>query len=370
MILFIHNRYRTTGGEERAVDDLLWLVREQLGEDAALLTRDSARIGRGRAAAGLLGGGLAPERVAAAVRRSGARIVHAHNLNPSLGWRALAAARAAGARTVLHVHNYRLVCAVGTCFRDGADCTRCHGRNTAPGVRHNCRGTGAEAAVYGAGLALWQRRLLAHADAVVVPSAFALARLRALGAPLDGAVHVVGHVVRDVVASSPAGAGTHALVVSRLAAEKGVDVAIAACAAAGIALVVAGDGPQRDALLAAARGTSTTFAGRVGAEELRRLRAGAGLAIVPSRSPETFGLAAAEAMAAGLPVVASAVGALTELCAPDCLVAPGDVGALARAATARFGDARAGEAGLRRVRAVAAPAAVGPALRAVYDSLG
>ena len=176
--------------------------------------------------------------------------------------------------------------------------------------------------------------------------------------------------MRDVVASSPAGAGTHALVVSRLAAEKGVDVAIAACAAAGIALVVAGDGPQRDALLAAARGTSTTFAGRVGAEELRRLRAGAGLAIVPSRSPETFGLAAAEAMAAGLPVVASAVGALTELCAPDCLVAPGDVGALARAATARFGDARAGEAGLRRVRAVAAPAAVGPALRAVYDSLG
>ncbi len=34
MILFLHNRYRTTGGEERVVDDLLWLVREQLGEDS------------------------------------------------------------------------------------------------------------------------------------------------------------------------------------------------------------------------------------------------------------------------------------------------------------------------------------------------
>ena len=32
LILFLHNRYRTTGGEERAVDDLLWLVREKLGE--------------------------------------------------------------------------------------------------------------------------------------------------------------------------------------------------------------------------------------------------------------------------------------------------------------------------------------------------
>ena len=40
---------------------------------------------------------------------------------------------------------------------------------------------------------------------------------------------------------------------------------------------------------------------------------GAAIALVPSRSAETFGLAAAEAMAAGLPVAASRVGALPEL---------------------------------------------------------
>jgi len=370
VILFAHNRYRTTGGEERVVEDLLWLVREHLGEEAQLLTRDSATIGRARAAAGLLGGGLAPGRVAEAVRRTGARVVHAHNVHPSLGWRALAAARAAGARTVLHLHNYRLVCAVGTCFVEGADCTRCHGRDTLPGVRRNCRGTGAEAAVYGAALALWQRRLVEHADAVIVPSAFALARLRELGAPLeDAAVHVVGHVVRDVVARSSAADGAHALVVSRLAPEKGVDVAIAACAAAGLALVVAGDGPERAALERRARGTRTTFAGNVGADELARLRAGAGLAIVPSRSAETFGLAAAEAMAAGLPVVASAIGALPELCDPAGLVAPGDAAALALAAAARFGDAEAGEAGRRRVLELASAAAIAPVLGAVYASL-
>ncbi len=370
MILLLHNRYRTTGGEERAVEDLLWLVREHLGEEVRLLTRDSATIGRARAAAGLLGGGLAPAQVADAVRRSGARVVHAHNLHPSLGWRALAAARAAGARTVLHLHNYRLVCAVGTCFTRGADCTRCHGRETLPGVRLNCRGTGAEAAVYGAALALWQRRLLEHADAVIVPSAFALARLRALGAPLQGrAVHVVGHVVREVVERSAAATGTHALVVSRLAAEKGVDTAIAACAAAGLPLVIAGDGPQRAHLQARAQGTRTTFAGHVGADQLARLRAAAGLAIVPSRSAETFGLAAAEAMAAGLPLVASAIGALPELCDPAGLVAPGDAAALALAAAARFGDAQVGEAGRRRALEVASPAAIAPALRAVYDAL-
>src|SRR4029077_6960049 len=93
MVLFLHNRYRTTGGEERTVEDLLWLVRERLHEPAELLARDSASLGRGHAALGLLAGGLQPADVARAVRLSGARVVHAHNLHPTLGWRALAGAR-------------------------------------------------------------------------------------------------------------------------------------------------------------------------------------------------------------------------------------------------------------------------------------
>jgi glycosyltransferase involved in cell wall biosynthesis len=370
VILFLHNRYRTTGGEERAVEDLMWLVREHLGEDVELLSRDSATIGRARAAAALLGGGVQPAEVAAAVRRTGARVVHAHNVNPSLGWRALAAARAAGARTILHLHNYRLVCAVGTCFTRGADCTRCHGRNTLPGVRLNCRGTGREAAVYGAALALWQRRLVEAADAVVVPSAFAHQRLQELGAPLIRPVHVVGHVVRDVATASSAARGQHVLVASRLAPEKGIDVAIAACAAAGLPLVVAGDGPQRAALEARAAGTDTRFAGHVDEAELARLRAQAGLALVPSRAAETFGLAAAEAMGAGVPVAGSAIGALPELCGTEGLVEPGDAAALALAARARFRDAAAGDAGRRRVLTLASPQAVGAALAAVYDGAG
>src|SRR3954453_12962397 len=95
LILFLHNRYRTTGGEERAVAELMALVREDLGEEAELLARDSATLRRPRAAPGLLRGGLDPGEVAAAVRRTRARIVHAHNLNPAFGPLALRAARAA-----------------------------------------------------------------------------------------------------------------------------------------------------------------------------------------------------------------------------------------------------------------------------------
>jgi glycosyltransferase involved in cell wall biosynthesis len=395
MVLFLHNRYRTTGGEERVVEQLLWLVREHLREPAELLTRDSADLGRARAAAGLLRGGLAPNDVARAVRLTGARVVHAHNLQPALGWRALAAARAAGARVVLHLHQYRLVCAVGVCFTRGAECTRCHGRSTLPGVRLNCRGNLPEAGAYAASLAIWQRRLVQQADVVLVPSEFARERLRELDAPLPWErVRVLAPPVR-LPGASDALAGTHdaakldgagepdgvreprgapapyALVVSRLAPEKGVDVAIDACRLAGIDLVVAGDGPERAALSErAGDGGAVRFLGHVDDPTLTKLRARAAIALVPSRSAETFGMAAAEAMAAGIPVVGSHVGALPELLEPDALVPAGDAHALAAAIARLAGDTTFGQRGRERVRARCAPEAVARVLADVYATRG
>ena len=376
MILFLHNRYRTPGGEERVVEDLAWLVREHLGEEAEVLQRDSAALGRAGAAAGLLRGGLSPEEVAAAVRHTGARIVHAHNLTPSLGPRALVAARAAGARTVLHLHNYRLVCAVGTCVNPaGEDCTRCHGRDTLPGVRLNCRGSRVESVTYAAAIAAHQRQLVAAADALVVPSVAARERLAVLGAPPAAArAQVLGHVVRGFVDAAPTARATpaRALVVSRLAREKGVEFAIDACARAGLPLTVCGDGPLATELRAhaVAMGADVTFTGRVDAVELARLRAEASVALVASRAHETFGLAAVEALAAGLPVVATRSGALAELEGDVTLVAAaGDVAALAVAARAVAEDPSAGARALAAARRRAAPAIVAPRLAALYDAV-
>ncbi len=403
MVLFLHNRYRTTGGEERTVEDLVWLVREHLNEPAELLARDSASLGRAHATLGLLRGGLDPGDVTQAVRLGGARVVHAHNLHPALGWRALAAARAAGARVVLHLHQYRLVCAIGVCFTGGAECTRCHGRDTLPGVRLNCRSSLPEAAVYGAALALWQRRLVEQADALIVPSEFARERLRTLGAPLPWErVHVLPPPVRSFsdrtgvvpdraggmsgragfapdragATSDRAGAvsdraggvsGSYALVASRLAPEKGVDVAIEACRLARLPLVVAGDGPEQQALRELSGDADVRFVGHVGRDELARLRARASIALVPSRSAETFGMAAAEAMACGLPVAASRIGALPELLDESSLAPPGDASALAETITRVSSDATAGRRGLERVRAVCAPDVVARGLASVYD---
>ena len=363
MILFLHNRYRRSGGEERAVEDLLWLVREHLGEDAELLERDSALLGRGRAGVGMLRGGLRPEEVAHAVRRTGARVVHAHNLNPAFGWRALAAAREAGARVVAHLHQYRLVCAVGICFTAGRECTRCHGRNTLPGVLHGCRGGAAESLVYAGGLALWQRRLAGLIDAAIVPSEFARTRLAELGAPLP-ATHVLAHPVRGFAAQSRARAGSYALFSARLEPEKGLETAIEACRIAAVPLVVAGAGSER-ARFDATPGVS--FAGQLSEPELARLREGAMLALMPSRTSETFGLAAAQAMAAGLPVAGSRIGALPELIPGDWLSAPGDAPALAATIGALAGDPAAGERALAEVRALLDPSRLAATLASIYS---
>jgi glycosyltransferase involved in cell wall biosynthesis len=366
VILLLHHRYRHPGGEERAVEDIAWLVREHLGEDAEVLTRDSAATGGRDAALGLLRGGLAPDQVAAAVRRTGARVLHAHNTQPTFGWRALAAAREAGARVVLHLHNYRLVCAVGTCFTHGADCTRCHARNTLPGVRHNCRGgSRAESAAYAAGLALWQRRVTQHADAIIVPSAFARDRLRELGAPVDGA-RVLGSVQRNFEDRSRAAQGRYVLAAGRLTPEKGFADAIDACRQAGLPLMVAGDGPELAALRERAAGGQVTFAGRVSPEELSRLRAGAAVAVVPSRYQEILPLAALEAMAAGLPVVAANAGGLSEAVPKEGLYPPGDVPQLGQRLRALYGDAAAGDRALTVARERWAPEVIAAGLREIY----
>jgi glycosyltransferase involved in cell wall biosynthesis len=381
MILFLHNRYRAPGGEERVVDDLAWLVRERMGEPAELLARGPAAgdatlaeergfgaAGRGQAAAGLLRGGLHPREVGDAVRRTGARVVHAHNLNPTFGWRALAAARVAGARVVLHLHQYRLVCAVGVCFTDGRECTRCHGRNTLPGVLRNCRGSRAEALVYGAGLALWQRRVVEQVDAVIVPSVFARERLRELGAPLPWErVHVLAPPVRALEQGVPTARRSsdgYALVVARMSPEKGIDVAIEACRRVGIPLVVAGAGLDGGADVS--ERDEVRFVGRVDDARLAELRAGAALALVPSRSAETFGLAAAEAMAAGLPVVGSRVGALPELLEQEGMAPPGDARALAEAIERVRGDPGAGARARERIRALCAPGVIAGRLAEIY----
>ncbi|MFH1023265.1 MAG: glycosyltransferase [Planctomycetota bacterium] len=134
----------------------------------------------------------------------------------------------------------------------------------------------------------------------------------------------------------------------RLTREKGVDVLLRAFAAAGGAvfgawLLILGNGPERENLRALA--AELGIAGRV---VFAGMRADAGdilphldLYVSPSRY-EGFGQSILEAMAAGVPVVATRVGGVPELLGGGrhgLLVPPDDPAALGEAMASALGDA-------------------------------
>jgi len=126
----------------------------------------------------------------------------------------------------------------------------------------------------------------------------------------------------------------------KLACFKGSDVLIDAASiyerqVPGATTLIAGEGAERRALENMARALrlrGVRFLGFVEQEQLIRLYAVADVAVVPSRE-EPFGLAALEALACGVPVVASSVGGLTEYVDESVgrLVPPDNSGALAQA---------------------------------------
>lgn len=344
-VLMLHNRYRAEGGEERAVASIAALLTGR-GHTVEVLERSSSTVPRIRAAQGLLVGGLEPDEVAQAVRRTRAEIVHGHNLHPLFGWRALAAAHAAGARTVLHLHNFRLFCAIAVAYRDGAPCFRCRGSNTLPGLRLRCRGSVGEAAVYAAGLHRQQPRLYANADRFIVLSKATGGRMHELGLPGER-THVLGNFVPGpgFASASRAHEGTYALAIGRLVEEKGFEIAIAAARGASVPLVIAGEGPDEQRLRELAAGADVRFTGWLDHARLSELRVGAAVVLVPSRCEEACPYAALDSLAAGVPVLVSDRGGIPERVPGHSVIAADDQRAWTSALAEVWRDA-----GLRRRR--------------------
>src|SRR5918995_1668892 len=294
-VLVVHNRYRLEGGEERSVQLQLDALR-RAGIEHAVLERRSADASPPKAALALLTGGVDTDDVHAAVGELGADVAHVHNMLPLLGPKALQAARDAGAAVVLQLHNLRLFCAIGVAARDGGPCFRCHHRNTLPGLILNCRGSLPEAAVYATSLARHQPRVFENVDRFVVPSSYAAGQSALLGVPAE-----------------------------RLE---------------GVPLRVVGEGPADAELaeLAARTGAPVDFIGRLERASLERELAGASMLLVPSRYHEFAGYSALEAMAAGVPVIASTLGALPEIVGSARCVPPNDPAALAARMTALWDD--------------------------------
>jgi glycogen(starch) synthase len=166
------------------------------------------------------------------------------------------------------------------------------------------------------------------------------------------------------------------VVLARLVPIKGVDVALAALAhlPSPVELVIAGDGPQRAALDAAAVAAPArhvvTFMGQLDAPARDALLASAAVVVIPSRSllsgrTEGMPQVALEALAAGAPLVVTRTGGLADLPPPVELAPPSDPPALA-AALARALARPAAAADLRGITAGLAWSVIEPRLRHLW----
>jgi glycosyltransferase involved in cell wall biosynthesis len=149
----------------------------------------------------------------------------------------------------------------------------------------------------------------------------------------------------------------------RLNYQKGMHYALSALArlAPGSKLVIVGEGEERERLEGLARSLGLNddvlFVGGQPREMVAKYLAAADVFLFPTERAESFGIVLAEAMASGLPVVASETGALREVIGrpgvSGLLVPPGDVDALADRMRTLLADEalrrRLGEAARRRV---------------------
>jgi glycosyltransferase involved in cell wall biosynthesis len=357
-VVVAHNHYGSSAPSgENAVFEAEARLLAAHGHDVLRFERRSDAIrsqwlvGLARGALSTPWNPLAARELRALLRRERPDVLHVHNPFPMLSPAVFHAARGLPVATVWTLHNYRPFCAAATLVRDGAPCTECIDRRSAlPALRHGCyRGSRAATLPLAGMIALLDRAgtLAREVDAFVVLTEFQRELVVRAGLP-ERRVHVKPnfHPAPPTPVPWPE-REPRVLFAGRLGPEKGVRVLLDAWSLWPEAplLEIAGDGPERAALEERARvhrlGDRVRFLGRIAPDEVERRLARARALVVPSLCFEGFPLVVRDAFAAGVPVVASRIGALERIVqdgATGLLFAPGDPADLSRRLSRAWGE--------------------------------
>lgn len=345
-ILIVHNRYRSSspGGEDRVVDQESFVLADA-GHEVRRFERLNDEIERfsllqkvsmpGQ----VLWSFSAANALVRALDDFAPDVVHVHNLFPLLSPSVLQVCRRRGVPVVATLHNYRLICSEGSLFRGGAICRNCVGRSPFPAVRHGCfHGSRLATVPLVLASAAHQHAWRSMVAAYVFISEAQKAEFASFDLP-EARCFVKGNLVLPVAPKTI----TEDLVVfvGRLNEAKGLRVLMGAWdhysadpTLPQLRLAIAGSGPLDEEVRTWARcRPEVEFLGLLTREQCATLMSRARAVVVPSQWPEAFGLAAAEAMAAGVPPIASSHGSFPELITDghDGLLFPaGDVKALSK----------------------------------------
>jgi glycosyltransferase involved in cell wall biosynthesis len=346
-VLVVNNVHQWPGGEDSVVDREVRLLAGR-GHRVVLHERSNEEIAgygpfeRARLAVRTTWAPDSRRDLEAVIARERPDVVHVHNTFPLLSPSVFRACRRAGVPVVQTVHNFRYLCPNTLLWRDGRVCHDCVHRTVKwPAVVHACyRGSRPQSAVVASMLGVhwargtWRRDV----DLFLAVSDFVRDRLVEAGFAPDH-VDVQPNFVDPDPGPRPDGVvGSYVLYAGRISEEKGVrDLVAAAALRPDVPVKIVGDGPDR--LLVEREVTSrglhhVELLGLRAPHEVLALMRDARAVAVPSRCYESFGLAAAEAMASSVPVVGTALGGQAELVVDGetgVAVAAGDAAGLASA---------------------------------------
>jgi glycosyltransferase involved in cell wall biosynthesis len=315
-ILVVHNFHRRGGGSDDAVVASSRLLRER-GHDVQEFVVDSSDIPlgfRGRLQAFTSGiysrssVGLMRQ----ALRDARPDVVHVHEVYPLLSPWVLPVCRESGTPVVMTCHDFRLTCPVATHYSHGRICTDCLDHNELWCCFGNCRGNLAESIAFAArsASARLSKVVVSNVDVFVTATDFTRTWLVDHLGLSPQLIDTVPYAIALPDETAQPSTGRYVGFAGRFVPEKGIDVVIEAARQAQVPLRLAGDASSMPDLAVAG---DIEFTGLLDATALASFYAGARMVVVPSTWFETFGIVAGEAMAHGVPVVASRIGALNEV---------------------------------------------------------
>ena len=338
-ILLAHSYYAARGGEDAVFETEVSTLRGAGHEVVTYTARTEAPEVRGvrdavSRGARALWAGRVGRTLADLIARERPEVAHFHNIFPNLSIAAFAACRSRGVPVVWTLHNYRLGCAAGSLYRNGAPCRLCLRWGPLPAARYACYHDSHLQSGWVAGIHWLLRTTGAVQSRVtrfVALSDFSRQQFLDMGLPARRIAVKPNHLGFDP--APRAAAGTTLLYAGRLDETKGLDVVIAALAALPHAqLLIAGVGPHESALraIAAPLGGRVQFLGQLSPAALYRRLGDARALVLPTRLFENCPMSIIEAFAHGVPVVASSVGSVPELVQDGIngrLAPPGDIAA-------------------------------------------
>jgi len=378
-ILLVHNHYAQRGGEDSVYAQERDLLRRH-GHEVIEYTKDNRDVGqRGmpRMALDAIWSGSSARDVSGLIRRHSPDVMHVHNMLPQISPSVVHSAVRMGVPVVHTLHNYRLVCANGLMLRDGQACEDCLGKALpVPALVHRCyRASAAATAVVVAStgfhrmIGTWSR----HITRYIALCEFAKQKLLAAGLPEERVSIKPNFVIDRHASATGASERAGALFVGRLSIEKGVDTLVRAWSQTAEPLEVIGSG-EMDAQVKAIATPNVSFRGFADQSTIAAAMRRALFVAMPSRFYEGFPVVLAEAYSAGVPVIASRLGALQELVRDGetgLHFAAGDAGDLANKARWAFENpdrmAEMGRAARRLYESLYSPESNYRQLVGIYD---